>query len=77
MDADVHSLDASCAPLQQGQLRQCNTHACGQCQLTCLRALQKLYVTMFPCNECAKLLIQAGVKEVIFYEASVGSIHVL
>ena len=30
--------------------------------------LQKLYVTMFPCNECAKLLIQAGIKEVIFHE---------
>ncbi|KAK9844230.1 hypothetical protein WJX84_011033 [Apatococcus fuscideae] len=28
----------------------------------------KLYVTMFPCNECAKLLIQAGIKEVIFHE---------
>ncbi|KAK9816788.1 hypothetical protein WJX72_005107 [[Myrmecia] bisecta] len=32
----------------------------------------KLYVTMFPCNECAKLLIQAGVKEVIFYEDKLG-----
>lgn len=29
---------------------------------------QKIYVTMFPCNECAKLLIQAGIKEVIFFE---------
>lgn len=33
-------------------------------------AMQKLYVTMFPCNECAKLLIQAGIQEVIFYEVS-------
>lgn len=33
-------------------------------------AMQKLYVTMFPCNECAKLLIQAGIQEVVFYEAS-------
>ena len=32
--------------------------------------VQKLYVTMFPCNECAKLLIQAGLKEVIFHEVS-------
>lgn len=23
---------------------------------------------MFPCNECAKLLIQAGIKEVIYFE---------
>lgn len=27
-----------------------------------------IYVTMIPCNECAKLLIQAGIQEVIFME---------
>ncbi|MDD3112781.1 MAG: dCMP deaminase family protein [Candidatus Izemoplasmatales bacterium] len=26
----------------------------------------RMYVTLFPCNECAKLIIQAGIKEVIF-----------
>ncbi len=26
----------------------------------------KVYTTLFPCNECAKALIQAGVKEVIY-----------
>ena len=26
----------------------------------------KLYVTLFPCNECAKALIQKGVREVIY-----------
>ncbi|MBI9009298.1 MAG: dCMP deaminase family protein [Tenericutes bacterium] len=26
----------------------------------------KIYVTMFPCNECAKLIIQSGIKEVVF-----------
>ncbi len=26
----------------------------------------RLYVTLFPCNECAKALIQAGIKEVIY-----------
>ena len=25
-----------------------------------------LYVTLFPCNECAKLLIQAGIKEIVY-----------
>jgi dCMP deaminase len=29
----------------------------------------KIYVTMFPCNECSKILIQAGIKEVVYYEA--------
>lgn len=28
----------------------------------------KIYVTLFPCNECAKALIQAGIKEVIYLE---------
>jgi len=26
----------------------------------------KLYVALFPCNECAKAIIQAGVKEVVY-----------
>ena len=30
--------------------------------------LQSIYVTMFPCNSCAKLLIQAGIKEVVYFE---------
>ncbi|XP_078138871.1 deoxycytidylate deaminase-like [Centroberyx gerrardi] len=25
-----------------------------------------IYVSLFPCNECAKLLIQAGIKEVVY-----------
>lgn len=28
---------------------------------------QKLYVTMFPCNECSKIIIQSGVSEVIYF----------
>ena len=26
----------------------------------------KLYVALFPCNECAKLIIQSGIKEIIY-----------
>ena len=26
----------------------------------------KIYVTLFPCNECAKAIIQSGIKEVIY-----------
>ena len=26
----------------------------------------KIYVDLFPCNECAKILIQSGIKEVIY-----------
>lgn len=28
----------------------------------------KIYVNQFPCNECAKAIIQAGIKEVIYKE---------
>ena len=27
----------------------------------------RIYVTLFPCNECAKAIIQKGIKEVIYY----------
>lgn len=27
-----------------------------------------LYVTLFPCNECAKAVIQSGIKKVIYYD---------
>ncbi len=26
----------------------------------------RLYVALFPCNECAKLIIQSGIKEVLY-----------
>lgn len=28
----------------------------------------RIYVTLFPCNECAKLIIQSGIREVVFLE---------
>ncbi len=27
-----------------------------------------IYVTLFPCNECAKLIIQSGIKEIIYMD---------
>jgi dCMP deaminase len=27
-----------------------------------------LYVNLFPCNECAKAIIQSGIKEIIYVE---------
>ncbi|XP_046576243.1 deoxycytidylate deaminase-like [Haliotis rubra] len=26
-----------------------------------------IYVSLFPCNECAKIIIQSGIKEVVYY----------
>jgi dCMP deaminase len=38
----------------------------------------RLFVTLFPCNECAKVIIQAGIKEVIYlsdkYDGTEGNI---
>ena len=38
----------------------------------------RIYVTLFPCNECAKAIIQSGIKEVIYlsdkYEGTEGNI---
>ena len=38
----------------------------------------KLYVTLFPCNECAKAIIQAGIRQLVYacdkYEATPGVI---
>lgn len=38
----------------------------------------KIYVTLFPCNECAKAIIQAGIKTVIYdcdkYDGTPGNI---
>ena len=28
----------------------------------------KIYVTLFPCNECAKEIIQSGIREVIYWQ---------
>ncbi|NLG82915.1 MAG: dCMP deaminase family protein [Bacilli bacterium] len=28
-----------------------------------------MYVTLFPCHECAKLIIQSGIKEVVYYDS--------
>ena len=27
-----------------------------------------VYVTLFPCNECTKAIIQAGIKEIVYYD---------
>lgn len=34
--------------------------------------LEKIYVALFPCNECAKLIIQSGIEEVVYLSDKVG-----
>lgn len=43
-------------------------HAEPNAILNCTSSLKgaTLYVTLFPCNECAKLIIQSGIKHVVY-----------
>ena len=43
-------------------------HAEPNAILNCTSSLKgaTLYVTLFPCNECAKLIIQSGIKKVVY-----------
>src|SRR5690606_6762668 len=43
-----------------------------------------LYVTLFPCNECMKLIVQSGIKEIVYMsdkdngkESHKASIHMM
>ncbi len=44
-------------------------HAEANAILNSTRSLKDavLYVTLFPCHECVKLLIQSGIKEIVYY----------
>ena len=43
-------------------------HAEPNAILNCTSSLKNstLYVTLFPCNECAKLIIQSGIKHIVY-----------
>lgn len=43
-------------------------HAEPNAILNCTSSMKNatLYVTLFPCNECAKLIIQSGIKHIIY-----------
>ena len=37
----------------------------------------RVYVTLFPCNECTKAIIQSGIAEVVYYHDKFhGAVHV-
>ena len=35
----------------------------------------KIYVTLFPCNECAKAIIQCGIKELVYADDKYADTH--
>ena len=56
-------------PLDTKYLYVCHAELNAICNFTgSKKDLQgtKIYVTLFPCNECAKLIVQSGIKEVIY-----------
>lgn len=45
------------------------SNAITKCSKSCYSSLNStLYITLSPCFECSKLIIQAGIKEVIYLE---------
>lgn len=36
------------------------------CDLSNAISAMQMYVALFPCNECAKMIIQSGIKEVVY-----------
>ena len=45
-----------------------------QCPTSDLRGA-RVYVTLFPCNECAKAIIQSGIKELIYLSDKYHDTH--
>lgn len=35
----------------------------------------RIYVSLFPCNECAKAIIQSGIKEVVYWQDKYADTH--
>ena len=66
VDDDKMSWEREGDPLETKYLYVC--HAEFNAILNSPTSLEdgKMYVTLFPCNECAKAIIQSGIKEVIY-----------
>ena len=56
-----------CLVLDSMPAHRCNRKLLRRC------VPQRIYVTLFPCNECAKLMIQAGIVEVVYHEVSAAT----
>ena len=59
-DREGDALDTKYVYVAHSELNAILNYSCGSL------AGAKLYVSLFPCNECAKAIIQCGIKEVIY-----------
>lgn len=55
-------------PLHTKYLYVCHAELNAILNSNCDLRGSKLYVALFPCNECAKAIIQSGIKEIIYKE---------
>ena len=55
-------------PLNQKYMYVCHAEFNAILNARCSLEGGRIYVTLFPCNECAKAIIQSGIKEVIYYD---------
>ena len=61
-DRNGEFLDTKYPFVCHAELNAILNHAAGSLQNA------KIYVSLFPCNECAKAIIQSGIKEVVYWE---------
>ena len=61
-DRNGEFLDTKYPFVCHAELNAILNHAAGSLQNA------KIYVSLFPCNECAKAIIQSGIREVIYYD---------
>ena len=66
-DDDMMPWARTGAPLETKYMYVCHAelNAILNCPIGSMHGA-KLYVTLFPCNECAKSIIQSGIKEVVY-----------
>ena len=66
-DDDVMPWARQGAPLETKYMYVCHAelNAILNCPIGSMHGA-KLYVTLFPCNECAKAIIQSGIKEIVY-----------
>lgn len=66
-DDDFMPWERNGAPLETKYMYVCHAelNAILNCPIGSMKGA-KLYVTLFPCNECAKAIIQSGIKEIVY-----------
>lgn len=58
-----------CEDTTKKEVLHAESNAITKCSKSCYSSLDStLYITLSPCYDCSKLIIQAGIKEVVYLE---------